>query len=724
MATVSSRRFAAAAASAALALLSIGTAGASNAVGSRAATGDPLATLRSLPALASSDSAEAAYAAASSCGVERWSVKTGTDPDAGLVDLSTSTATTVAALGAVPIPASRPADNRIRPQEMTQYRLSATLTSYKLETDQDYHLVIDDGAGHTMIAEIPDPACVGASSPMRPAIVATRQAFDARYTATSTFKSASEPVTVNGIGYFDYLHAQTGAAPNGIELHAITGLTFTQIAGGPSPSSPPPGSPSPSSPSPSSPSPGSPSPGQYAPITPSRFVDSRTGLGASTGRKTGTVTVTLPAAIPADAAGAVLNISVVKPAASGYLRVSPAGVATTTTAVNFSGGESLTELAVTAASATRQVDVSIYGGPIDLVIDAVGYYNTTGTTTAGGRYVPAGPTRFVDTRTGLGAPSGAKQGTVTITLPAQVPADATGVVLNISPVTPAQSGWLRLSPHGSPPTTTALNFTAGHSLTGLVLARADANRHLDVTVYGGPTQLVVDLAGYYDAAGTADGLYRAVSPTRFVDTRTGLGAATGLRTGRITVTLPDAVPAAEAAVVLNVSVVNPQGGGFLRVSPTGATPTTTALNFTAAHSYTGLVLATASPNRQLDLTVYGADAYLVVDLVGYQTAAAPPPAPPSGPGCAATVSNANPPAGSAVTVTVTTTAGASADAVAHYAIGDVARSGTANSSGTATVSFAVRDTGGSAVPVGVTTNQNGGASYCTTSFTPAAPSPR
>ena len=41
------------------------------------------------------------------------------------------------------------------------FRVSATLTEFKLEADSDYHLVLSDGAGHTMISEIPDPACVG-----------------------------------------------------------------------------------------------------------------------------------------------------------------------------------------------------------------------------------------------------------------------------------------------------------------------------------------------------------------------------------------------------------------------------------------------------------------------------------------------------------------------------------------------------------------------------------
>ncbi|HEX3110952.1 MAG TPA: hypothetical protein VHU41_17765, partial [Thermoanaerobaculia bacterium] len=124
------------------------------------------------------------------CGVERWSVKTGTDADVGLVNLSTSTATTIQSLRSLTAPATLPANNRIQPTETTVFTLSATLTQYKLETDSDYHLVLSDSSGNTMIAEIPSPNCVGAGSPFGPGIQNARSEFDAKYTATTSFQTA------------------------------------------------------------------------------------------------------------------------------------------------------------------------------------------------------------------------------------------------------------------------------------------------------------------------------------------------------------------------------------------------------------------------------------------------------------------------------------------------------------------------------------------------------
>src|SRR5258708_34197256 len=87
------------------------------------------------------------------CGVERWSVKTGTDADVGLVSLNSSTNTTVPSMRAFTAPSPIPANNRVSPAETTQWVINATLTQYKLESDSDYHLILQDASGVTMIAE-------------------------------------------------------------------------------------------------------------------------------------------------------------------------------------------------------------------------------------------------------------------------------------------------------------------------------------------------------------------------------------------------------------------------------------------------------------------------------------------------------------------------------------------------------------------------------------------
>jgi hypothetical protein len=172
--------------------------------------------------------------ASGSCGVERWSVKTGTDADASAIDLAHIVPTSVSDLTSLPKPATLPANNRIRPTETTVYSVTATLTLYKHETDADYHVVISDGA-RTMIVESADSGCVGPGSPLASGIAQARAELDARLSPTSSFKTANLPVTVVGVGFFDFLHGQTGVAPNGIELHPLLDVVFNDASPTPSP---------------------------------------------------------------------------------------------------------------------------------------------------------------------------------------------------------------------------------------------------------------------------------------------------------------------------------------------------------------------------------------------------------------------------------------------------------------------------------------------------------
>lgn len=169
------------------------------------------------------------------CGVERWPVKTLSDLDVGLVNF-TPQDSTVDTLRALPKPASLPADNRIAPTEETTFRLTAYALEMKLEDDHDIHLVIADlgNSADTMIVEFPDPACDGAAQSTHKAEMASaRQQFIDLFgqPSASHFANINTIITLTGVGFFDFLHGQTGVAPNGIELHPALSIklnaTFT-----------------------------------------------------------------------------------------------------------------------------------------------------------------------------------------------------------------------------------------------------------------------------------------------------------------------------------------------------------------------------------------------------------------------------------------------------------------------------------------------------------------
>jgi len=181
---------------------------------------------------------------------QRWPVKTGADAGAANLVTQVPVATTIADLVALAVPPVLPPATRTPGAEETVWELNATLTGYKHETDGDYHLVVADGQGHTMIAEIPDPAALAPGSFFAEQITAARQAFDNQFgirmaaaahsAAAPQFAAAvtvpalipaSESVTVRGLGFFDFAHGQDGVAPNAIELHPVISIEFHGPAG-------------------------------------------------------------------------------------------------------------------------------------------------------------------------------------------------------------------------------------------------------------------------------------------------------------------------------------------------------------------------------------------------------------------------------------------------------------------------------------------------------------
>ncbi len=159
------------------------------------------------------------------CGVERWSVKAGTDPDAPGVNL-VNQSTTIATMRSWTPPSPIPPNNRVSPFETNVVTVNATLLEYKFEDDSDYHIVLQDGNGNTIIAEIPSPGCVGSGSPFSAEITNARMKFNSMFTASTSFQFANVPVQVTGVPMFDFLHGQTGVAPNGIEIHPVLDIVF------------------------------------------------------------------------------------------------------------------------------------------------------------------------------------------------------------------------------------------------------------------------------------------------------------------------------------------------------------------------------------------------------------------------------------------------------------------------------------------------------------------
>ena len=142
------------------------------------------------------------------CGVERWTVKTLQDRPR----LLRVQATTVAHLDSLPRPAQLP-QTRL-PFERHVSTVTAAVTLVRQEADQDLHVVLRSGPSH-MIAAAPNaPSCTpNAIAYRKRQMIAARKAVQ-----------VCSRARVTGVVFFDFLHGQTGVAPNGIELHPILGF--------------------------------------------------------------------------------------------------------------------------------------------------------------------------------------------------------------------------------------------------------------------------------------------------------------------------------------------------------------------------------------------------------------------------------------------------------------------------------------------------------------------
>jgi hypothetical protein len=250
-----------------------------------------------------------------------------------------------------------------------------------------------------------------------------------------------------------------------------------------------------------------------------------------------------------------------------------------------------------------------------------------GSTTFGAAttYHPVTPARILDTRTSGAVASNASI-SVQVNGVAGIPADATAVTLNVTVTNPGGSGFLTVWPAGlGTPTVSNLGFVSGQTVPNLVTVKVGSGGK--VSILNGSlaaSDVVVDAAGYYSAgAPTAGGGTVAVTPTRILDTRIGLGAPGAIASGAdqtLTVT-GGVVPTDATAVLLNLTVDSPASAGWLSAYPANvAAPTVSNLNFASGRTAANLAMVKVGTNGLIKLRNGAPTATQVIaDVVGYVT---------------------------------------------------------------------------------------------------------
>jgi hypothetical protein len=214
------------------------------------------------------------------------------------------------------------------------------------------------------------------------------------------------------------------------------------------------------------------------------------------------------AGVPADARAVVVTVTATEPVAGGFATVTACGAPPTGTSnVNFDAGATVPNLVVVQPGAGGAICVTS-NVATHLIVDVFGAFSSTADVGL------LEPDRLVDTREALdGAVAAGGVVTVPIAGTAGVPADATGVLVNLTAAQPAGAGYLTAYPcNAGPPTASNLNVRAGVNRANFVIVAPDSDG--DICVFTSTrTDVIVDLQGWVGRA------FVGTVPTRLLDTR-------------------------------------------------------------------------------------------------------------------------------------------------------------------------------------------------------------
>ncbi|WP_406513056.1 PKD domain-containing protein [Streptomyces sp. NBC_00161] len=250
----------------------------------------------------------------------------------------------------------------------------------------------------------------------------------------------------------------------------------------------------------------------YTPMSPIRFVDTRSGLGTAKGQVPGQGTFSTGIngvnGVSAGATAVALNVTVTNPKGSGHLTVHPSGQqAPTASNVNFTTGQTVANSVIVPVGPDGKISVRNGGwDPADVIVDVVGYYSPY----SANAYLPVQPFRLLDTREWVYGPLGGR-GYVHMPLASGYP-HTKGFVLNTTVTNTRDTGFLSVAPDPNTkedyenhtntwpatPTSSTLNWTYGDTVPNLVQTSTGSTGVIDYwNQSDGDIDLVVDLFGVY-----------------------------------------------------------------------------------------------------------------------------------------------------------------------------------------------------------------------------------
>ncbi|MEV1143135.1 hypothetical protein [Micromonospora sp. NPDC049799] len=370
--------------------------------------------------------------------------------------------------------------------------------------------------------------------------------------------------------------------------------------------------------------------GDFVPVN-TVLLDTRNGTGGVTGARpagdTATVTALGVGGVPSTGVRALLlDVTAISPTAATYLTVFPKDATRpTASSLNAAKGEVLTNSVVVPVDSSGQLSVYNLAGSTHVKLDVQGYF-TTGTTGAGGAFVPVDHARVVDTRSGLGTTTGpiAANGSRTVTLTGGViPAGASAALVDVVVTGATTVSFLNVATAGQATAVTSLDYQVGTTSMGMSV-KLPADGKVVLTNKGtGTVHALVTVQGYFTATPTTGAGLRTVPATRLLDTRTAGSKTPVPANGTVDVAVGgvNGLPTRGiAGAVLNLTAVGPTSTGHFTVWPLGATPAVASVtNFSTGQiARSSLAVARVGAEGKIRIKNNSSGTvHLLVDLQGW-----------------------------------------------------------------------------------------------------------
>jgi len=235
----------------------------------------------------------------------------------------------------------------------------------------------------------------------------------------------------------------------------------------------------------------------YAPLTPDRLIDTRVPVnGLVPAGSITPVNVSTADGVPPGAIAAAMNVTVVSPAAAGFVTVFPCDEAMPTASnLNYGPGQTVPNGVVSKLGASG--NVCIYNSAaLEFIVDLTGTFS-------GPSFEPFNPKRLLDTRFNPGAPAAADSvQTIQVAGADGIAVDATAASVNVTVTQTQGPGYVTIFPCGvEPPVASNLNYTgAGQTIAvGSITALSESGALCVYTLTG--THLIVDVNGVFVPSG-------------------------------------------------------------------------------------------------------------------------------------------------------------------------------------------------------------------------------